>query len=105
MLHRANRELGADFDVDAFRHYAFYEPSLRRIEMHLVSRREHTVRIGETQFDFAEGDTIHTENSYKFTIEDFRALASRAGFRPGPVWIDDEHLFSVHWLHARERVK
>jgi dimethylhistidine N-methyltransferase len=100
VLRRANHELGADFDIEAFAHYAFYDPLLRRIEMHLVSRREQTVRIGEAQFDFAEGDTIHTENSYKFTVEDFRALASRAGFRPGPVWLDDERLFSVHWLHA-----
>jgi len=100
VLRRANHELGADFDIDAFAHYAFYDPLLRRIEMHLVSRREQTVRIGEAQFAFAEGDTIHTENSYKFTVEDFRSLASRAGFRPGPVWIDDERLFSVHWLHA-----
>ena len=48
----------------------------------------------------ADGDTIHTENSYKFAVEDFRALALRAGFRPGPVWLDDERLFSVHWLYA-----
>jgi dimethylhistidine N-methyltransferase len=100
VLRRANDELGANFDVDAFAHYAFYDPSLRRIEMHLVSRREQTVRIAETQFHFAEGETIHTENSYKFTVEDFRAIASRAGFRPGPVWLDDQRLFSVHWLHA-----
>lgn len=114
VLRRANRELGCNFDVAAFGHYAFYDPRLRRIEMHLVSRRRQTVRIGETQFDFGEGDTIHTENSYKFTVEDFRALASRAGFRPGPAWVDDERLFSVHWLHApghalrappRERIK
>ena len=100
VLRRANRELGADFDIDAFAHYALYDPMHRRIEMHLVSRREQSVRIGETQFDFAEGDTIHTENSYKFTVEDFRALASRAGFHPGPVWLDEERLFSVHWLCA-----
>ena len=100
VLHRANRELGCDFDVGAFSHYAFYNTLLQRIEMHLVSRRRQSVRVGETTFDVDEGETIHTENSHKFTIDGFRALASRAGFRPGPVWTDDERLFSVHWLHA-----
>ena len=100
LLLRANRELGADFDLDAFGHYAFYNPLLQRIEMHLVSRRAQTVNIGGERFDFFEGESIHTENSHKFTVEGFRALAVRAGFRPGPVWTDEARLFSVHWLHA-----
>ena len=98
MLARANRELGADFDLHGFAHYAFYEPRLQRVEMHLVSRRMQSVSLCGQRFDFAEGQTLHTENSQKFTIEGFRALAARAGWRPGPVWSDPEGLFSIHWL-------
>lgn len=100
LLQRANRELGANFDLDAFAHYAFYHPQLQRIEMHLVSRRAHTVLVDGVAFAFAEGESIHTENSHKFTVEGFRSLATRAGFRPGPVWTDAARLFSVHWLQA-----
>jgi uncharacterized SAM-dependent methyltransferase len=100
LLQRANRELDGDFDLDAFAHYALYHPVLQRIEMHLVSRKVQQVRVGGQSFQFAQGETIHTENSQKFTIEGFRALATRAGFRPGPVWTDEDQLFSVHWLHA-----
>jgi dimethylhistidine N-methyltransferase len=100
LLRRANAELDADFDLDAFAHYAFYNPVLQRIEMHLVSRRTQSVHVGGEHFAFEEGETIHTESSHKFTVEGFRALASRAGFRPGPVWTDAARLFSVHWLQA-----
>jgi uncharacterized SAM-dependent methyltransferase len=68
--------------------------------MHLVSLRAQCVRWGEERFEFEEGETLHTENSHKFTIAGLRALASEAGFRPGPVWTDERKLFSVHWLHA-----
>ncbi|MES3015340.1 MAG: L-histidine N(alpha)-methyltransferase [Pseudomonadota bacterium] len=98
LLARANRELGANFDLDAFAHYAFYEPTRQRIEMHLVSRRAQQVRVCGHDFGFDEGDTLHTENSHKFSVAGFRALARRAGYRPGPVWCDAERLFSVHWL-------
>jgi dimethylhistidine N-methyltransferase len=100
LLARANRELGTDFDPDGFAHYAFYNAPERRIEMHLVSRREQAVALGGERHAWAEGETLHTENSYKFTIEGLRALAARAGFTPGPVWTDPDRLFSVHWLHA-----
>lgn len=100
LLRRANRELEADFDLDGFAHYAFYNPLLQRIEMHLVSRRTQSVRIAGERFGFEEGETLHTEHSHKFTVEGFRALAVRAGFRPGPVWTDADRLFSVHWLQA-----
>ncbi|WP_454727577.1 MULTISPECIES: L-histidine N(alpha)-methyltransferase [Cupriavidus] len=100
LLSRINRETGADFDLGGFAHYAFYEPVRRRIEMHLVSRRAQTVTVAGRPHRFAEGDTIHTENSHKFTIEGFRALAAEAGFRPGTVWTDERRLFSVHWLAA-----
>jgi dimethylhistidine N-methyltransferase len=100
LLVRANRELGANFVPAQFAHYAFYNAPLQRIEMHLVSRVRQAVTVCGERFTLQEGESIHTENSYKFTIDGLRALAQRAGFRPGPVWTDAERLFSVHWLHA-----
>lgn len=100
LLVRANRELDADFDVDAFAHHACYNPFLRRIEMHLISLRTQQVQVCGRRFAFDEGDTIHTENSHKFSVEGFRQLAREAGFTPGTVWCDDARRFSVHWLHA-----
>ncbi|MGJ7611739.1 MULTISPECIES: L-histidine N(alpha)-methyltransferase [unclassified Variovorax] len=100
LLHRANAELDADFDVDGFAHAAFYNAPRRRIEMHLVSRRAQSVSLNGESFGFEEGETIHTEYSHKFTVEGLRALAVRAGFKPGAVWTDPERLFSVHWLAA-----
>lgn len=98
LLQRANRELGADFDVEAFDHYAFYDPLRQRVEMHLVSRRRQIVHVAGQAFEFAQGESLHTENSHKYTVEGFRELAEQAGFVPGPVWMDDEERFSVHWL-------
>jgi dimethylhistidine N-methyltransferase len=100
LLVRANRELGANFVPAQFAHYAFYNAPLQRIEMHLLSRTRQTVTVCGERFTLQEGESIHTENSYKFTVDGLRALAQRAGFRPGPVWTDAERLFSVHWLHA-----
>lgn len=103
LLARANRELGACFELDQFAHSAFYNAGLQRIEMHLVSRRRQRVEVGGECYELAEGESLHTENSYKFTVDSLRALAVRAGFRPGPVWTDPERLFSVHWLEAPAR--
>ena len=100
LLARANRELGANFVPAQFAHYAFYNAPLQRIEMHLVSRVRQAVTLCGERFMLQEGESIHTENSYKFTVDGLRALAQRAGFRPGPVWTDAERLFSVHWLQA-----
>jgi len=100
LLRRANAELDADFDLDGFAHAAFYNAPLRRIEMHLVSRRVQTVEVCGRRFAFEEGETIHTENSYKFSVDGLRALAQKAGFRPAAVWTDPERLFSVHWLQS-----
>jgi dimethylhistidine N-methyltransferase len=100
VLHRANRELGANFDPAGFAHYAFYQPNQQRIEMHLVSQRTQVVQIRGRRFVFDEGDSIHTESSYKYTIASLRRLAVSAGFRPGAAWVDKAGLFSVHWLHA-----
>ena len=98
LLARINRELGADFDLDRFAHYAFYNAPLGRIEMHLVSLARQTVRIGRHRFAFDAGESIHTENSYKYSVEGFRALAARAGFKARKVWLDRGGLFALHGL-------
>ena len=98
LLARANRELGADFNLDAFDHYAFYEPRLQRIEMHLVSRVAQRVQVAGQPFEFAAGESLHTENSHKYSIDGFRDLARQAGYAPGPVWCDPKQWFSLHWL-------
>lgn len=100
LLVRANRELGADFDPAAFDHYAFYNPHAARIEMHLISARQQRVHLLGEHFDFAPGETLHTENSHKYTLDSFHALARQAGFEPREVWCDARRWFSVHWLAA-----
>jgi L-histidine N-alpha-methyltransferase len=100
LLARINRELGADFELERWRHYAFYNAALGRIEMHLVSLERQAVRIGRHRFGFDRGETIHTENSYKYSVEDFRALAARAGFRPARLWQDTRKRFALHGLMA-----
>jgi dimethylhistidine N-methyltransferase len=98
LLARINRELGADFDLAAFRHHAFYNAGLGRIEMHLVSEREQQATVAGRVIRFRSGETIHTENSYKYSVEEFEALARGAGFTPSACWTDAERLFSVHYL-------
>lgn len=100
LLARANRELGARFDPNQFAHSAFYNAPLHRIEMHLMSLSRQSVTLAGQTFEFAAGETLHTENSYKFTVDSLRALARQAGFTPGPVWTDPDHLFSLHWLQS-----
>lgn len=99
VLTRLNRELGADFDVAAFEHNAFYNARENRIEMHLRSLREQCVRIGTRAYSFVAGETIHTENSYKYTPTSFAALACEAGFAESHVWTDPARLFAVLFLH------
>jgi dimethylhistidine N-methyltransferase len=96
LLERLNREAGADFDVAAFEHRAVWNDAESRIEMHLVSRRDQEVRLDGQTILFAAGETIHTENSYKYTPEAFAALASAAGWRAADLWIDRDGLFSIH---------
>ena len=100
LLARANRELKADFDLDAFAHHAFFNEEQSRIEMHLVSRRVQQVHVAGATFTFDEGETIHTENSYKYTVDGFLRLAAEAGWRGSDVWTDKDRLFSVHALKA-----
>ena len=100
LLHRINRELAADFDVTAFAHHAFYNDELGRVEMHLRCQRDTDVRIGGETLRFARDSSIHTENSYKYHVEEFQQLAARAGFRPRDCWTDEDGLFSVHYFEA-----
>ena len=100
LLARINRELGGDFKLRRFRHYAFYNAALGRIEMHLVALERQSVNIGNYRFAFEVGESIHTENSCKYSVEEFRALAAQAGFRGEAVWFDSEGLFSLHGLLA-----
>ena len=101
LLRRINRELGGNFDLAGFAHEARWNADEGRVEMHLVSRGRQQVRIGGQHFDFMPGESIHTENSYKYTIDGFRELASEAGYEPLRVWTDAKQLFSVHALRAR----
>jgi L-histidine Nalpha-methyltransferase len=98
ILVRMNRELGADFDIDQFTHRAFYNVARHRIEMHLVSRRDQAVHVGGMRFFFAEGESIHTENSYKFGLRTMAELAEAGGFAVERVWTDERQYFSVFYL-------
>jgi dimethylhistidine N-methyltransferase len=100
LLVRLNRELGANFQVDRFQHRAFYNRDLDRIEMHLVSEREQVIRIEDELIHFKVGETIHTENSHKYSIAGFHGIALRAGFQPVKVWTDPDELFSIHYLQT-----
>jgi len=100
LLARINRELGADFDLVAFRHLAFYNADAGRIEMHLASLTDQKVTLRSNAFAFRAGETIHTENSYKYSVAEFQALARAAGFEPEACWTDPQQLFSVHYLAA-----
>ena len=100
LLRRINRELGAGFDLSAFRHEARWNAAESRMEMHLVSRRAQAVPLGEALFRFAEGDSIHTENSYKYGIEAFIRLGESAGYRTLETWTDPAGLFGIHALEV-----
>lgn len=97
LLERLRRDFAAEFDPDGFYHCAFYNRRAGRIEMHLVSRRLQELHLRGHRFVFAAGETIHTENSYKYSLEDFRLLARRAGLA-GTAWTDAGRLFGVHLL-------
>lgn len=105
LLARANRELGADFELAAWEHAAFYHPGLQRIEMHLVSRRAQRATVAGRVFEFEDGESIHTENSYKYTVDGFQALARRAGWAPQAVWTDGQRRFALHWLQPEEAAR
>ena len=100
LLRRLNRELGANFDLAAFRHDAFYNEREGRIEMHLESLRDQCIDIAGERIRFRAGETIHTESSHKFRVDELQELARRGGFEPGHAWTDEQRLFSLHWLEA-----
>jgi L-histidine Nalpha-methyltransferase len=98
LLVRINRELGGDFVVEQFAHRAFYNPAQGRIEMHLVSRCDQKVHIGDAEFLFAKGESIRTEYSHKYSLPCLRMLAEAAGFTVADVWTDELQYFSVLYL-------
>jgi dimethylhistidine N-methyltransferase len=101
LLHRINRELDADLDIDAFDHHAFYNTRENRVEMHLVCNNRQTFHVDGHRFELDAGEHIHTENSYKYTLARFRQLAADAGFSTCRVWTDTDMLFSLHYLEVR----
>lgn len=98
ILAHANRILDSDIDVDAFKHQAFYDAEQSRIEMHLVCTRAQTLDCNGTPVHFANGETIHTESSYKYSVKSFAELGRQSGFVSRRVWMDRSELFSVHYL-------
>ncbi len=100
LLRRINRELGATFDLKKFLHDAPWVEEEGRIEMRLVSAESQSVIVAGERFHFAQGEYIHTENSHKYEVQEFQALARRAGYEPARVWVDDDRRFSLHYLKA-----
>ncbi|HYE44802.1 MAG TPA: L-histidine N(alpha)-methyltransferase [Caulobacter sp.] len=100
LLVRANRELGADFDLDSFVHRAVWNPQAARIEMHLVSTRDQVVRLAGRRFVFEPGESIHTESSYKFDRARLEALAAAGGWRVAEFWTPADEAFSLSLLTA-----
>lgn len=100
ILRRLNRELNADFDLDTFSHRAFYNEKEGRIEMHLVSEIHQSVTIADREIEFEKGESIHTENSYKYTLDEFRNLVSES-YSVKKVWTDENDYFSVQYLEKR----
>ncbi|WP_027583622.1 L-histidine N(alpha)-methyltransferase [Bradyrhizobium sp. Ai1a-2] len=102
VLVRINRELGGNFDLPAFSHRSVYNRDRHRIEMHLISRKAQNVRILGNTFSFRPGESIHTENSYKYSLERFTELARNSGWTVRQSWTDAAKMFSVHALAASE---
>jgi dimethylhistidine N-methyltransferase len=99
LLTRANREIGCDFDLAQFKHSAFYNAPLQRIEMHLLSLKSQIVHLNGVAYDFDQGETLHTEYSYKFTIAGLQKAAKLAGLQAGAVWTDPHQYFGLLWLN------
>ena len=95
LLVRMNRELGGTFKLDAFEHHAFYNRERHRIEMHLASLKRQRVKVAGETIEFRAGETIHTENSYKYTAASLGALARGVGWLPASVWTDANNYFSI----------
>jgi dimethylhistidine N-methyltransferase len=102
VLERINRELGGNFDLSGFIHRSIYNKDRHRIEMHLISRKAQSVRVLGHHFSFRPGESIHTENSYKYSLERFGALARGSGWQVTESWTDKARMFSVHALVASD---
>ena len=98
LLKRINQTFGGTFDLEAFAHNAHYNAAAGRIEMHLYSLAFQSVRVGGHTFAFSAGELIHTENAYKYSVQEFQALVQNCGFVPLKVWTDANNLFSLHFL-------
>ena len=92
--------LGGTFDPRKFAHRAFYDADRGRVEMHLVSEQPQEAAVDGERFEFAENESIHTENSYKYSLDEFRELARAAGYATARVWTDADELFSLHLLRV-----
>lgn len=103
LLARINRELGADFDLNAFEHRAWYNEAAGRMEMHLVCTQPQQVRVNGRVFVFDQDETIHTENSHKFNHALITQMAFKAGLEVGACWSDPDKLFAVYYLVRKER--
>ena len=101
LLHRMKRELGAVLNVDGFEHVALFNADKKRVEMHLRATSPQTIILDGNSFSFAEGETIHTENSHKYSLDNFAALAEQTGFAVVAAWTDPDELFSVQFLEAK----
>jgi dimethylhistidine N-methyltransferase len=95
LLKRINRELDGTFKLDTFEHHAFFNRERNRVEMHLASLKRQKVKVAGETFEFRAGETIHTENSYKYSVESLRALARGAGWLPVGLWTDSSNYFSI----------
>ena len=101
LLYRMREELDIDCDPEMFEHRAFYNSLAGRVEMHLVSRGRQTLRMNGRQFELASGESLHTENSYKYTPAEFLAVATKSGFKTVCYWQDDKGLFSIYLLAVK----
>jgi dimethylhistidine N-methyltransferase len=100
VLHRLNREFDADFDVAGFEYEALYNEDERRVEMYVTSQRDQKVEIADLSLELQNGERIRTEHAYKYSLEDFAALAQQASFEVEKLWLDQDELFSVQMLRA-----
>ncbi|HEV2188184.1 MAG TPA: L-histidine N(alpha)-methyltransferase [Stellaceae bacterium] len=98
LLRRIRKELDSHIDIAGFEHVAFYNPDEGRVELYIRSKKAQSATIAGRQFSFGEGEMIHTENSYKYAIPEFRELAARAGFAALDTWTDRDGKFSVHYF-------
>ena len=101
LLHRLRQELDTDLEPADFEHHAFYNVDVGRIEMHLVSKHKQTLRVKDHFFEFEEGESMHTENSYKYETDEFLSLASNSGFAEIRHWVDLNGLFAIYLLKPK----